>query len=185
MEKFKSFITKIIFGFPIAMFLGIGVFVVTDIIQPSYFKDIPSYAGYFATALIVGFLALLQASNLLTTLTNMNAAKKQNPFSWQVLGGILIFLCVEGLFSFLAVQSYYGDSKIPIAQILGICGIPFLFSFFYFPSLVLNTYQKYKPETKPFEVKSVKEIPPELFVEYKQLVERKKTIIKEKSEINV
>jgi len=39
----KNTISKVIFSSPIALFLGVGVLVATDILQPSYFKNLPVY----------------------------------------------------------------------------------------------------------------------------------------------
>ena len=57
----KNTISKVIFSSPIALFLGVGVLVATDILQPSYFKNLPVYYPYFIVAMFVGYLAVFLA----------------------------------------------------------------------------------------------------------------------------
>ena len=134
----KTTISKIIFSSPIAFFLGVGVFVATDILQPSYFKNIPAYFPYFIAAMLVGYLAVFLASSYIST-------TKSKP---RAVFFMLLFMAMEGLFSVLAVSTYYGSQEIPILRIVsGLC-LPLVFSLFYFLKII---------EAEPI-VKNVKEL---------------------------
>lgn len=119
-------INKIIFGLPIALFLGIGVLVSSDIIQPSYFKNLGIYWYFFVIALVVGYLALFLSSSYIENVTNKLKAYIM----------MLIFMSVESLFSLLAINTYYGSQEIPlIRQITALC-LPLVFSLFYFLKII-------------------------------------------------
>jgi predicted permease len=122
----KTTISKIIFSSPIAFFLGVGVFVATDILQPSYFKNIPVYFPYFIAAMLVGYLAVFLASSYISTTKSKTRA----------VFFMIVFMAIEGLFSVLAVSTYYGSQDIPILRIVsGLC-LPLVFSLFYFLKII-------------------------------------------------
>jgi hypothetical protein len=122
----KNTISKIIFSSPIALFLGIGVFVATDIMQPSYFKNLSLYYPYFIAAMFVGYLAVFLASSYISaTKSKFNA-----------IFFMIIFMILEGLFSVLAVQTYYGQQEIPLLRIVSALCLPLVFSLFFFLKIV-------------------------------------------------
>ena len=123
-----KFISKIVFGLPIALFLGIGVMVSSDIIQPSYFKNLGMYWYFFLIALFLGYLALFLSSSYIE-----NVSKK-----WKAYITMSIFMFVESLFSLLAINTYYGDQSVPlIRQVTALC-LPLVFSLFYFLKIIEN-----------------------------------------------
>lgn len=151
---FKDFFSKILFGMPIALFFGIGIFVATDIIQPSFFKNIAVYYPYFIVSLFVGYLSIFLASSYVSTLKNKIKA--------YIFSGI--YMSVEGVFSLIAINTYYGDESIPIIrQIAALC-LPLVFSLFFFLKLIES-----KTETK--EEKTVKFVydEKEIFEKFDQL----------------
>lgn len=122
----QNIISKIIFGFPIALFFGIGIFVSTDIIQPSYFRNLSVYIYYFIASIFVGYLSLFLASIYISQCVNKIKAYIC----------MTVYMTVEALFSFLAINTYYGSENIPIIrQITAIC-LPLVFSLFYFMNLI-------------------------------------------------
>ena len=133
----KDLLSKIIFSSPIALFFGIGVFISTDIIQPSYFRNIGTYYGYFLLAIAVGYLSIILASTFISHI----AANKVKAYCFMAL-----YMCVEALFSFLAITTYYGNEQVPlIRQITALC-LPLVFSLFYFMKLIETTKQNQKPK---------------------------------------
>jgi hypothetical protein len=122
----KNAISKIIFSSPIALFLGIGVFVATDILQPSYFKNLSLFYPYFLAAMFVGYLAVFLASSYISaTKSKFNA-----------IFFMIVFMCIEALFSVLAVQTYYGSETIPLIRIIAALCLPLVFSLFYFLKII-------------------------------------------------
>jgi len=45
-------------------------------------------------------------------------------------------MIIEGLFSVLAVQTYYGSQEIPILRIISAICLPLVFSMFYFLKII-------------------------------------------------
>lgn len=133
-QYMKETLSKILFGLPIALFFGVGVFVSADIIQPSFFKSVILYWPYFCAALFTGYVSIFLASNFIS--------KVKNKFTAYIFMGI--YMIVEALFSYLSVTTYYGGSDIPlIRQITALC-LPLVFSLFYF----LNIIEHKKPPEK-------------------------------------
>jgi hypothetical protein len=122
----KNTIAKILFSSPIAFFLGVGVFVATDILQPSYFKNIPIYFPYFAAAMFVGYLAVFLASSYISTTKS----------KFRAIFFMIVFMIIEGLFSLLAVSTYYGNESIPVLRLIASLCLPLVFSLFYFLKLI-------------------------------------------------
>ena len=122
----KNTISKVIFSSPIALFLGVGVLVATDILQPSYFKNLPVYYPYFIVAMFVGYLAVFLA------LSYISATKSK----FNAIFFMIIFMVIEALFSVLAVSTYYGSQQIPILRIISALCLPLVFSLFYFLKIV-------------------------------------------------
>ena len=125
-------LSKFIFGFPISLFFGIGILVSTDIIQPSYFKNLSIYYPYFIIALFVGYLSVFLAGSYIGSL---NKSTKAYFF-------MIVYMIFEGLFSLLAVNTYYGDQSIPLLRQISALSLPFVFSLFYF----LNLIESEKPD---------------------------------------
>ena len=122
----KQTISKIIFSSPIALFLGIGIFVSTDILQPSYFKNLGLFYPYFIVAMFVGYLAVFLASSYISaTKSKFNA-----------IFFMIVFMCIESLFSLLAVQTYYGSESIPLIRVASALCLPLIFSLFYFLKII-------------------------------------------------
>jgi hypothetical protein len=122
----KELISKIIFSSPIALFLGVGICVATDIIQPSYFKNLSVYFPYLIFAISVGYIAVFLASSYI--------GSTQNKF--RAIFFAIIFMIIEGLFSVLAVQTYYGSQEIPILRIISAICLLLVFSMFYFLKII-------------------------------------------------
>lgn len=119
-------ISKIFFGLPIALFFGVGILVSTDILQPSYFKNMSVYWPYFCFALFCGYLSIFLASSYIES-----CAGKIKAYVF-----MLIYMAVEALFSVLAITTYYGEQQIPlIRQITAVC-LPLVFSLFYFMKII-------------------------------------------------
>lgn len=157
----KDFLSKILFGMPIALFFGIGIFVATDIIQPSFFKNISVYYPYFMASMFVGYLSIFLAVSYISTLKNKIKA--------YIFSGV--YMSVEAVFSLIAINTYYGDESIPIIrQIAALC-LPLVFSLFFFLKLI---------ETKPQieEEKTVKLVydEKEIFEKFDQLESSKPDI---------
>ena len=130
----KTLVNKLLFSFPIALFFGAGIFVSTDIIQPSYFKNLETYYPYFIASTIIGYMSVFLASSYINSCVNKTKA----------YCAMAVYMAVEGLFSLLAINTYYGDQSIPIIrQVAAIC-LPLVFSLFYFMSLIDHK----KDETK-------------------------------------
>jgi heme/copper-type cytochrome/quinol oxidase subunit 4 len=123
MQKTAS---KLIFGLPIAFFFGIGILISTDIIQPSYFKNVNFYWPYFLIATLVGYLSIFSASSYIESLHNR---VKQYVF-------MSVFMIVEALFAYVAVSTYYGETEIPLIRILSTVSLPIVFSLFYFLKII-------------------------------------------------
>jgi hypothetical protein len=122
----KESISKFVFSSPIALFLGIGICVATDLIQPSYFKNLSIYYPYVIFAIFVGYIAVFLASSYI--------GSTQNKFRATLFA--IIFMAVEGLFSVLAVQTYYGSQEIPILRLISAICLPLVFSMFYFLKII-------------------------------------------------
>jgi len=125
-SSLKNTISKIIFSSPIALFLGIGVLVATDILQPSYFKNLSIYYPYFLVALFVGYLAVFLATSYISATSS----------KFRAIFFMIVFMIIEGLFSFLAMQTYYGEEKIPVIRIISALCLPLVFSLFYFLKII-------------------------------------------------
>lgn len=128
------------FGFPISLFFGIGIFVVTDIIQPSYFKNMPVYYPYFLGALFVGYLSVFIASGYIA-----NTPSKIKGYVFA-----LVYMLVEAMFSLFAVKTYYGSENVPLLRQIAALSLPLVFSLFYFLGLIEHekkgTHKRYENE---------------------------------------
>lgn len=154
----KNLISKILFSFPIALFFGTGIFVSSDIIQPSYFKNLETYYPYFIVATIIGYTSVFLASSYIS-----NCENKIKSYSLMV-----VYMIVEGLFALLAINTYYGDSKVPlIRQVSSMC-LPLVFSLFYFMSIIEN--KKNEKTVKQFRNES------EIFKDFDDLESSKRNI---------
>lgn len=122
----SKYFSKIIFGFPIALFFGVGILVSTDLIQPSYFQNISQYYPYFIFAIFIGYLSLFLASSYIEYCKNPKKA----------ISLAIVYMMCEGLFSYLAIQSYYGNEQIPVIRIISALCLPLIFSLFYFLKII-------------------------------------------------
>ena len=67
-----------------------------------------------------------------------------------------VYMMFEGLFSLLAINTYYGDSAIPLIRQVSALSLPFVFSLFYFLKII---------EHSPEVATNVIELPPEAVIE--------------------
>jgi hypothetical protein len=122
----QKLIHKIIFSLPISLFLGVGILVSTDIIQPSYFRSLDIYWYYFVVAILMGYLAIFLATSYIESI----------PGKIKAYGFMIVFMFVEALFSLLAINTYYGSEQIPIMrQVTAVC-LTLVFSLFYFMKII-------------------------------------------------
>lgn len=136
-ESTKATWNKILFGLPISLFFGTGILVSTDIIQPSFFKNMPVYYPYFIVALIVGYLSVFLASSYIQITNNKLKAYIM----------MIVYMIFEGLFSLLAINTYYGDSAIPLIRQISALSLPFVFSLFYFLKIIEHSPKPTQSET--------------------------------------
>lgn len=81
---------------------------------------------------------------------------------------MVVYMIVEGLFALLAINTYYGDSKVPlIRQVSSMC-LPLVFSLFYFMSIIEN--KKNEKTVKQFRNES------EIFKDFDDLESSKRNI---------
>ncbi len=138
----KKTIHKFIYGLPIAFFLGLGVFVTVDIIQPSYFNNLSFYWPYFLAAVTTGYLSIILSASYIETVISKKKAYLL----------MSVFMAVEALFSLLSIQTYYGDEQIPILKQIAVLCLPLVFSLFYFLKIIDSTTpQVQKNVNKIFE----------------------------------
>lgn len=172
MEKAKKFLLKILFSTPIAFFLGVGLFTVVDIIQPSFFKRIDFYWPYILGAYLAGILATYSCTNLLSSLSIQNQKNNKSVWGINTISFLVIFLICEALFSVSAVKIIFG-SDIELFRLISTLFIPLTFSLFYFPQVILEESKQIEP--KKFQSEELDA----LLLKRDELLEKKRRIIDE------
>jgi hypothetical protein len=142
---------KILAMLPIFLFIGIGIFVSLDIIQPSMFRVMEQHAAIFAIASLVG-----AAPIFLITMALQNLLKIGNKTAIAVAIFLtVVFMCSEVIYSYISVAGFFMGQVVPISKIIGIIFLPFTFSLFYFSNLFAEFFVL-KKTSKPASDKSHK-----------------------------
>lgn len=142
---------KIISMIPIFLFIGVGIFISLDIIQPSMFKNLEKYYLFIIVALGVGAAPIILITNAINHLMNIYVNGKKS-IIYLVSSLVIIFMISEIIYSFISIQGFFADQSVPITKIVGIICLPFTFSLYYFIGLIfekipikkLGSQEKYK-----------------------------------------
>lgn len=159
---------KLISMSPIFLFIGIGIFLSLDIIQPSMFRDINDHWIMFIIAAFVGSAPVFLISSALNSLINLwNQGKN---FALKIAIALCgIFMLSEIVYSYISVESFFYGQSVPITKIIGIMFLPLTFSLFYFCDLFFEKTN----------IKNNKEPPEyiELELKYKTLINKREEIL--------
>ena len=132
---------------PIFLFIGIGIFISLDILQPSMFRNLDKYYPLIIMATLVGTAPIILITSAINSLMTeyIKGAKYAMYF---VISLIMIFMASEIIYSYISIQGFFIDMAVPITKIVGIMCLPFTFSLYYFVSLVFEKINK-KNQSKP------------------------------------
>lgn len=120
---------------PIFWFIGCGVLLSLDIMQPSMFADIPGNVTLFVIALAIGLAPVLLVTNALDLLLQQERTKLRSFYAASIVG---IFMLSEIIYSYTSVKGFFGTEDVPILKIIGILFLPLTFSLYYFIGLFLK-----------------------------------------------
>lgn len=128
---------------PIFFFIGVGVFLSFDIIQPSMFKHIESYFVIMTMALLVGMApVILITSALNNTLAKYKSGSKNSIYL--AISLVVIFMISEIVYSYTSIQGMFLGQSVPTLKMIGIIFLPLTFSLYYFVNLFYEHDNKYE-----------------------------------------
>lgn len=163
---------------PIFWFIGCGVLLSLDIMQPSMFSDMAANSTLFIIALAIGFAPVLLATNAIDSLLQKNRTKLRSFYAIMI---VFVFMLSEVVYSYTSVKSFFGTQEIPILKTIGILFLPLTFSLYYFVSL-FNVHIEAQIDEAPCEL--VDDIPlidspaPQM-TELQQLLDERESILSE------
>jgi hypothetical protein len=130
---------------PIFLFIGIGVFLSLDIIQPSMFLAPERHINLLIAAGLTGLAPIYLLTIAIQHLMSLWKPGK-NGVIWAGIALCTVFMFGEVIYSYSALQGVFGDAEVPLIKTLGILFLPFTFSLFYFFSLFFESKPKSDPE---------------------------------------
>lgn len=134
-------ILKFILMLPVFLFIGSGIFVSLDILQPSAFSNPQKHLLLFIIALFTGSTPVLLVSSAVKSLIDFyNRGFKSGLYMALALS--LIFMFTESLYSYTSLRAVFADSEVPWIKIAGIIALPFTFSLFYLTTIILDVVKK-------------------------------------------
>ena len=131
---------------PIFLFIGIGIFLSLDIMQPSMFQNIMYFWPLFIGAMLVGSAPVYLISGALNNiLTKFYVEKNKKTLNFGVLL-VVIFMFSEIVYSYISVQGFFVNQQVPISKIIGIMFLPFTFSLYYFSNFFYEKHNIHRAE---------------------------------------
>ena len=122
---------------PVFVFIGCGILISLDIIQPSMFNNIGKNGTIFLISGLVGCSPLLLVNSTIKSLTNFYNKGFKSGLLFAIIIAI-IFMATESVYSYISLKTIYLDQAVPTIKILGILALPFTFSLFYLSKSILD-----------------------------------------------
>ena len=122
---------------PVFVFIGCGILISLDIIQPSMFNNIGKNGTIFLISGLVGCSPLLLVNSTIKSLTNFYTKGFKSGLLFAIIIAI-IFMATESVYSYISLKTIYLDQAVPTIKILGILALPFTFSLFYLSKSILD-----------------------------------------------
>ena len=135
--KIFNVIFKFILMIPVFVFIGCGILISLDIIQPSMFNNIGKNGTIFLISGLVGCSPLLLVNSTIKSLTNFYNKGFKSGLLFAIIIAI-IFMATESVYSYISLKTIYLDQAVPTIKILGILALPFTFSLFYLSKSILD-----------------------------------------------
>jgi len=139
---------------PVFMFIGCGILISLDIMQPSMFNNLYKNLPLFIAGGLIGCAPLLLVNAIIKSLTNLynNGFKIGLILAFIVSG---IFMTSETLYSYISLKTVYADQSVPTIKILGILMLPFTFSIFYLSRYIIDNIN-YHPQKNEIDLLDLK-----------------------------
>lgn len=128
---------------PVFIFIGCGILISLDIIQPSMFNNISKYYLLFSSTVFIGAAPVMLIVSAIKILIDFyNKGFK----SGLILSIIIafIFMASESLYSYVSLKTIYENQDIPLIKIFGILALPFTFSLFYLIGIIFDSLKNNK-----------------------------------------
>ena len=136
-------IFKFLMMIPVFIFIGCGILISLDIIQPSMFNNISKYYLLFSSTVFIGAAPVMLIVSAIKILIDFyNKGFK----SGLILSIIIafIFMASESLYSYVSLKTIYENQDIPLIKIFGILALPFTFSLFYLIGIIFDSLKNNK-----------------------------------------
>ena len=137
MNKILNSIFKFILMIPVFAFIGCGIFVSLDIIQPSMLNNIPKHYIIFSISIFVGYAPVILVVSAIRSLIDFYNKGHKICLGLSIVL-MAIFMSSETLYSYVSLKTIYDNQTIPLLKILGILALPFTFSLFYLIKIILD-----------------------------------------------
>lgn len=164
---------------PIFLFIGVGILLSLDIIQPSMFRSVENHWYLFLAAIAIGIAPVILITSALATLTELWRRGKKYAL---LLAFFLcfVFMSSEVVYSYISIESFFQGQPVPPTKVAGIMFLPFTFSLFYFTGIFLEKHPDMStpPTTSPSLPPQNQELV-ELEAKYGSLISRREEIINE------